>query len=501
MSKNSSSLSIQAVVFAIAVPVLLGFLVLTNQSLSFPLGSHDQNYLSSLLKGAPQVEKDSWLLPILDSGIARILPRDRSFLMVDLVRRWMGVLALLGISVWVGRSGGWVKGFWVALLGIGLLPLRQASTTLQPYAFFLVLFCWGCCLSFGRPWSKTGAAEQLGGGFLLGCSVFSAPLGFLFPLPIILRAAAQPRFRKCLEQPFWIALVGGILLSVSGVLADGTGFRGFDLGLRPETWTLSKAGQLKDLAVESITYPLLGVLTVGIFGCARGIAERGRETADLLIPALLALLLGETDTLRGSLAVPGILMLALAGFETLGKIFVARKEQILIPTLMVLATSYLLFFGGMPVMRDRQAHAREVGSLANLVVHHVPDGAPVCLFRLNPVLGYLQAILPPRDWIEVDPEIFRTSDMGERAVKAVAIRWVTEFPDRKEIWVDPKRMGEPASMGGVGENLKSELMNGLLNETFLGEFGAEVARFPIPRLEPDTRGKITTIRAPQRSED
>ena len=497
--KNTTPISVQTLAIAIAMVVLVGFIVLTNHSLSFPLGGHDQEYLTSLLRGEKPLVEDSWILSSLDEMIVRIVPHHTVFFLLDLCRRWMGVLALLGLATWVTRTRSWIQGVWVASLGIGLLPLRLASTALQPQVCFLFLFCWGGCLTFGKPWSKTGTAEQLGGGLLLGLSSLAAPSGFLFLLPILGRAAFNKHFRQSLEQTFWGGLLLGFLVSLGSLYWTIESGRTYAYGIRPETWTLSKLTQIGELAIDSLGILLLGLLVIGLLGWIRQ-RDPGRiEAMDWMWPALLALGLGEADPLRMSLATPGVLLLALAGLETIGRIFVARKEQVLIPTLIALALSYHLFFSGLKTLRDRQAHAREVAALSRLVMDHVPDQTPVCLFRLNPVLDYLEAILPFRDWKQVDAEVFRTSESGEVAVKRVVFQWITHYPDASEIWVDPKRMGEEPAMGGIGEELKTLILDTLPSETFVGEAGAELTRFPIPRIKPSNRGKITTIPAPSSS--
>ncbi|MCB9782013.1 MAG: hypothetical protein H6751_03500 [Candidatus Omnitrophica bacterium] len=133
------------------------------------------------------------------------------------------------------------------------------------------------------------------------------------------------------------------------------------------------------------------------------------------------------------------------------------------------------------------------------MVNHVPDSEPVCLFRLNPVLDYLAATLPPRQWEAVDPALFQVEETGEMGVKRVVFNLANAYSQGGSVWVDPKRLGEPRSMGGAGKDLKERLFQDLNSETYLGENGAELSRLLIPTLKPPIRGKLTTIPAPGES--
>ncbi|MCA9410462.1 MAG: hypothetical protein KC944_04580 [Candidatus Omnitrophica bacterium] len=482
----------------VALPLVLGFLLLTDQSLPFPLGGHYQNYLAQILKDRPIPVEESWILQDLDRTLVKFVPRARAFLVLDLTRRWMGLLGLLGLTVWVGRSVGWIPAVWVGSIGIALLPFRTIATSLEPQSLFLALFLWGCCLSFGKPWSKTGTAEQFGGGLFVGLSAFSAPLAFLFPIPLLLRAFASRSFRRNLEQPFWVGLAVGLAPGILWVM-NGRKNGLLDFGVRPETWNPAKLMVMAQMFQSSFGLLLLGLLALGIAGSLVRRPPFSREALDLTAPALVAIGLGEADIFRAALVVPGILLFGMIGLQTIGGVFVARKEKVLIPTVLALGLAYHLFFWGMHPMRDRQAHSREVGSLANLVVNHIPDSEPVCLFRLNPVLDYLAATLPPRQWEAVDPALFQVEETGEMGVKRVVFNLADDYSEGASVWVDPKRLGEPRSMGGAGKDLKERLFQDLNSETYLGENGAELSRLLIPTLKPPIRGKLTTIPAPGES--
>lgn len=491
MSRDSNRNSSRSLGLIVLSAAMVLFVIWTDQSLVFPLGGQDQGWLAAILKGNAPIPDSLWIVSGMDRLLVRLAPREKGYLLLETVRRWMGILALFGIAVWVGRSAGWVRGVWVILLGVGLLPLRVVCASLLPHSVFLALFSWGCCFAYGRPWSKTGTIEQFGGGVLMGAAAFAAPLGWLFLVPILLRTLLQTGFRRNLERPFWGGLAVGLGPGLLWLLM-GEGAVSRDLGFRPETWTTEKANRLADLAIMAWGWVLIPLLALGVVIAHRSKGPLHRESIDMFWPAVGVLLLGETDLFRASAGVPAVLLLSVVSLGAVGGIFVARKEQLLIPSLLVLGLGYHLFFSGLGVVRERQAHAREVGSLANLIVNHVPPGSPICLFRLNPLLECLEAMFPPREWRQADSSLFRMNlEKGEKVEEAV-LRWAQSHPEAHEIWVDPKRMGEDPSMGGVGEAVKSAILKGFPNETYLGEHGAEIAKFPIPQI----RGKRTTIPAP-----
>jgi hypothetical protein len=361
--------------------------------------------------------------------------------------------SLIGLGVWAWRMEGWLFGVWVGILSVGFLPLRIASTTLAPQVLCVAALVWGGLLTLGKPWSKTGTAEQFGGGILLGGACLTAPWGFLFGASVPLHGLFSKRYRRRLERPFWLGFGLGLLPGLVWLfLAEGASSA--MLGFRPETLGLPKFRHLVELATSSFGWPTVLLMVVGCFSVKGSPREDRLGAVDFAWPILPSLLLGYADPLRSSLAFPGTLLLAALGVRQIGHLFVNKTERKWLSTFLTLVVGYSAFFGSTPVLRERQAHSNEVKDLAELLAERVPSGEAVALFRLNHVAEYLSALEPERTW-----KIVRKSQFPSSPRTATRDFWGSPIGEGNFLWIDPKRLSES------GEGLGKEYW-----EDFLGAY-------------------------------
>jgi hypothetical protein len=204
---------------------------------------------------------------------------------------------------------------------------------------------------------------------------------------------------------------------------------------------------------------------------------------DLTWPVIPSLLLGYADPIHASLSFPGMAFLSVLGFQYAGKVFASRTEQKLIPTLLVLLLAYHAFFSGLPTIRERQSHSLEVASLAQLIVEKVPPRDPVALFRLEPLLGYLNALSPEKEWTVVHKTDFPPD------ARNACYTMFERFKGKHSIWIDRKRATEPGA--GLGSEYVEDMFESAPIELYYGEHAAELARIGLGPFR-SNRGKRTT---------
>ena len=307
--------------------------------------------------------------------------------------------------------------------------------------------------------------------------------GFLYAGAIPLHALASKGFRKRLEGTFWISFTIGLVPGICWLFFRCAG-TGCDWGFRPDSLGWIKAIQLRELVGGSAGWIFALSVALGLFAGLR--SERDGESVspiDLTWPVVPSLLLGYTDPINASLSLPGMMFLSAFGFRYAGKVFVSKTEQKLIPTLLVLLLGYHAFFSGLPTIRERQSHSLEVASLAKLVVEKVPPGDPIALFRLEPLLGYLNALLPEKRWTVVLKTDF-PPDAGH-ASTVLSER----FKGKRSVWVDRKRATEPGA--GLGSEYVEEWFESISTDVYYGEHSAELARIKLTPLG-SNRGKRTS---------
>jgi hypothetical protein len=452
--------------WCVLVYAVLVWVLLADQWLSFPLGEKDQLRVAWLISGSDSPPAgESWVADLLDPILAWVSPHN-PYPVLQGARRLFATVALVGMVVWVCRAGGWIKGIWVAVLVLGFLPVRLASIGLAPQAFCLALLVWGFALTLGPPWSKTGSVELFGGGALLGAAAFAAPWGWLYTLAVPIHTACSKTFRRNLEGGFWWGLLAGLIPGLLWLVQTPSSK---DLGIHLESVRLAKLGETYALLKEGWGGPFLLCMAAGICSIRK---KGGRWPAwgmETTWPLLPTILLGHADPVTTCLAFPGLLFFALAGLERIGKFFVNRTEQIAIPSLVVLLLGYHLYFSGLIAVRAQQGFSIESGSLALLITERVPPGSPVALFRLDPILSYLNALHPDRSWKSVPAKMF----LGPKEDVPDLLR--RRYGKEGEIWVDPKRLSEMDASPEIP--LLGTLQGGLSTDRFVGPHGVEIWRF------------------------
>lgn len=454
--------AVLCVAYALVVWVLFA-----NQSLVFPLGDEDQRTATVALRDLPDERGPSWVAAALDPLVAGFLPGN-PYPLMQFFRRLAATLAVVGTATWVWRSCGWALGLWVAVLGVGHLPLRIVAGALLPQSFCLAFLVWGGLFALGRPWSKTGTAEQLGGGFLLGCAWFAAPWGFLYSLALPIHTAVSSSFRKGFERPFWIGYLSGLAPGVLWLVV-GFGGSGRDWGIRPGSLGGHKMWQILELMGDSWGLVFTVSVAIGVFACGRWPEREMRGwPLDFVWPFVPSILLGYADAPRASLAFPGLIVLSALGYRAVGRLLVNRTEQKLIPSLVVLAVGYHAFFSGLPGIRERQAHSREVASLAELLLSEARPGDPVAFFRLEAMVDYLNALHPRLGLVQVGASAFPSQP------ERVSSKLGGLFPGKPFLWLDRKRAME--KVGGLGSSYVETLLHQTGTEHYLGKNSSELLR-------------------------
>lgn len=436
--------------FGLGLCVAYGVLVwalLHNQSLPFPLGPEDQERVVAAVGRESSTVETGWVTALIDRISAQVAPSVPYPLMRE-TRLAAGVVCLVGLSVWAWRLNGWLFGCWVGLLAVGFYPLRLAATTLAPQSVCAAMLVWGGMLALGRPWSKTGTAEQGAGGFLLGAACLAAPWGFLYGLSLPLRAIFSRRFRRRLERPFWIGYIAGW---VPGILWLGIAELSWSalLGIRLETLGWEKFGHFLHLAGFGLGWWFLLLAAVGVIQLSSPPRENRGWLFDFTWPILPSLVFGYADPLRCSLAFPGLVFLAALGVQRAGYVFVDKTERKWLSTFLALLVGYTSFFASLPTLRERQSHSAEVKDLAELILDRVPPSGAVALFRLNSVAEYLNALHPDKGWNVVGKERF-----PELPGEWDEAYWTEEIGLRS-LWLDPKRMAEEGP--GLGSGYLGEI--------------------------------------------
>ncbi len=443
----------------LVIYALVAWCVLGDAALPFPLSEGDQHRVASALGVAWGFQPDSWIADALDPWMASLLPKDPYPLLL-LLRRLAGTLALMGLVAWVWRSLGWVRGIWVAVLGISLLPLQWVAGTLAPQSFCLALLVWGHFLLHGPPWTKTGMAEAFGGGVLLGGSAFAAPWGWLFCMAVPLRTLWSPTYRAKLESGFWWGLVLGLLPGLVWWWKGGASAHIF--GFHLVTLEAAKLDPLLDLAITGWGLPVLALVLLGYRAFSHPVLL---GTQDLLWPLGVALLLGYADLPSSCLGLPGVILLALAGLERIGKVFVSHTEKVLIPTLLLLGIGYYTFCAGHQQIRHQQAYSRESAGLADLVLERITPQSVVYLGRQNSILLYLNALDQNRQYLPLDLETLRSHSVD------LPVSLTAKGVRSTNLWVDP-RLASSTGDGVVVE----KLLNDYRSERVVGNENAELAR-------------------------
>jgi hypothetical protein len=462
MARSSSTSILKRYrLLAVGAYALLAWVLLANQSLPFPLGDSDQAKVTNLLREDSQPRHDSWVARGIDP-LAVMLAQEAAYSWLVRARTLAAVVALVGMVVWTDRTwGGWPV-LWVAILGLVFPPLRWTLGTLESTPFFLALFVWGGLLALARPWSKTGTAEQIGAGLLWGSSLFAAPGAFWFGMAIVVHAVLSPIFRRRLETSFWGAFaLAAALATLGAVLQDQLGRGLFEIGFFG-----SPASELAHIG--ELLRGQLGLLftLLLILGCLSrwrtGLRMEEPPVAVFLWPVLALLLVGMATPPRLAMALPGFLFLAVSGLGLLGRVFVAKSEQRALATLLAFGLGYHLFFNFLPEIRLRQAYSREVEALARLIEAEVPTAELVGLFRLNPLVGYLNALHPESPW-----EIARPDQV---------LGWLQADPPTRPaaVWLDLQRALEPES--GLEPTQIEPLLASRSTEMRLGERGVRLLR-------------------------
>ncbi len=444
---------------------LVAWCVLGDASLPFPLSEQDQHRVASAVGTSWGLPSDSWVAEALDPWMATLLLKD-PFSLLLLLRRLAGTLALMGLVIWAWRGLGWIRGIWVAVLGISLLPLRWVAGTLAPQSFCLALLIWGHLLLHGHPWSKTGMAEAFGGGVLLGATAFAAPWGWLFCMAVPLHALWSKTYRAKLESGFWWGLGLGFL---PGVVWWWTGrYTLHDFGFHPETLTFEKIPPLMDLIISGWRLPVVLLVVLGLRSLCHP-AVTG--THDLIWPFIVAMIFGYGDLSSSSLGLPGVILLAVMGLERVGQIFISRTERILIPTLLALGIGYYLFFVGHSQIREQQAFSRQIAGLAELVVEKIPGRSAVLLGRHNSILLYLNALDRERGYLPLDGRI--VSRHMHDLPSFLAAKGVC----RTHLWINPVRVSALE-----GSSVVEHLMNSYRYERVIGPEDSELVRVNLTAL-------------------
>jgi len=458
---------------------LIVWIILSNEALFFPLHPEDQLRVARALGGDAIPPNTSWISPLLDRCLAWGAP-ESTYARIQVVRRFGVIFSMLGLAVWIWRSVGWVQGIWVAILAVVFLPNRFVAQTLAPECLSLPLLVWGYALAFGKNWTKTGTAESVGGGILLGCSAFAAPWGWLFVAAIPLRTLFSAAFRKRLEPSFWKGLALGLSPGMVWLFAGWILGSGRDVGLHLETLTAAKVGQVRDLILHAWGIPFTGLVILGIWFACKQTHQNRERAIDLTWPLVPAALLGYANPIGTCLASPGLILFCWFGLAGIGRIFVSRTEQMLVPTLLAAAFGYYAFFQGLPAVRAQQLYAQHSASLANLIQKQVPNGDTIALFRLNPLVGFLNSIPSKVNgqtgdrWRSIDTQFFLRLPSKRAEAQAMLLGELGSDP---VIWIDPARLREITELGG--KERIAELKDWFETEEFVGEHGVTLLRVVI----------------------
>lgn len=444
----------------------VGYWLLSDQALVFPLGAEEQHRVVAALGSPWEFPSDSWMADVIDPLLARISP-PAAYVYLQFIRRLAVVAALVGLGVWVWRSGGWVRGMWVAGLALTFLPIRLVGATLAPQALALPFLVWGWALALGPPWTKTGSLEASLGGALLGLSLFAAPWAWLFALSLPAASLFSKVLRRRLVSGFWISLAAGSIPSLVWWLYDRSG-RGRDLGYHPETLVSTKIPQLLELVTVTEGIALVFLVFAGVVGVIRRREEWNRWALLLAWGGVPTLAVGYASPAWAGLAVPGMVLLVAAGLQWMGGIFVSRSEREVIPSLVVILLSHHLFFSALPVIRGQQAFSLEEQGMTRLLAEQVPDDDFAALFRLNRLVAYTETVHKGRDWQILETEFFQNGTPDQ------VIELVTQFlAIRGTLWIDPKRLGE---LGESGKQILDGVETAFRVEKRVGNHSVELWR-------------------------
>jgi hypothetical protein len=243
----------------------------------------------------------------------------------------------------------------------------------------------------------------------------------------------------------------------------------YDFGLRLETLRWEKFGKAVELVLQGWGWVFSLLVLAGMMAGLKGDRRGLPWLAWPIVPSLLG---GYIDPVTTVLAVPILILLAVDGLEKLGKFFVSRGEQRVIPTLLALGAGYHLLFSGTPQIRAFQDYSHQDEARASLIVERIPSGAPVALFQENSLLDYLNALHPERKWLAV-PSTFFLAD-HEQLPRLIAL----QFEEAGEIWLDPARLRQAhpvraeAILGTLGSQFKREWV--------VGENSVELYRYRWP---------------------
>lgn len=357
---------------------LLLFYLLSIQALPFPLNEMDFRAVRNAWGIAGERVSDSWVAGPLDSHLAELFPQNLYFLM-QISRRIAIALAGSGLVIWAWRTLGAIQGLWMALLVVGFLPFRLCGISFASQGFGLALFVWGCALVFSPPWSKTAGVENSFGGFLLGASTFATPWSWLYALAIPLRAFHSKSFRSRLQRGFWWGFLIGVLPGLYWLTHEEQHDL-VDVGFHLETLVSGKMLTVFYLIRDGWGVPIVALALVGFRAAISKKPSQLSWWKDLSWPLPVTFILGYGDPLSLSLGSPAILFLVVFGLHRIGRMFVNRSEQIVLPTLLVCLLVYHMFFAGLKGVRAWQAYARENQGLVNLIREQVPPSALMALF-------------------------------------------------------------------------------------------------------------------------
>lgn len=462
---------LQLLPFLAGLYLLFLFLLLGNQSLPFPLNDSDFRAVNNAWGIPGERVPDSWVAEELDGWLVHFFPQ-KLYVPMQLSRRFSMALAGLGLVVWAWRALGAVPGLWMALLALGFMPLRLCGISYASQAFGLAFYIWGCCLIFPVPWSKTGGVENAAGGFLLGASSLAAPWAWLYSLAILLRISYSRPFRSRLQRGFWWGLVCGLLPGLIWLADGGRGGR-IDLGIHLETLVPGKIQTAFYLIRDGWGLPvfLLALLGIRVAGSLKG--SPLSWWVDLVWPLPVSFLLGYGDSISLAQAGPGILFLSLAGIQRVGKLFVNRTEQVVLPTFLVLLLAYHMFFAGLREVRDWQAYARENQGLADLVRENVPPGASLALFSKSSLVALIDPYRPESYLVGMVP----TQEFN-RGIEDL-VRYLSQRIERRgSLWMAPKQFREVFAPDG--EAILARLCRQFDCKSVIGQDQAELLEMNLP---------------------
>jgi hypothetical protein len=479
-------------IWILAIYTIILFVLVRDQALPFPLSHHDQSVVLEARGISTIFPRESWFTESIDSFLwmttTYLSVISDLYPLLLLYRQVFAILVLLGLAVWAWRGMGWLEGVWVGLLAMVFLPFRFALGTLAPQTFLLGCLVWGNLLLAGPSWSKTGMAEAVGGGFLLGCAFFAGPWGWLLVIASgvahILRptgcVAERGGIKLSRWQPQGFAPAFGFLVGIiPGLVWYLRSPHSYEWGIHLETLRFVKGIAIGELISQQWGYSVLFLLGIGITALLKRSTSWDCWIRLFLLSFGITLLSGYTDPITTSIGLPGLIFLAVMGLERIGRIFVDKTEQRLIPTIFLLGIVYLGYTQGQTQVRLQQIYSHEVRSLASLISEHVPPGSSVALFKSNHLLEYLAGINPEKQLDPVDTRVFQTWMEGLGQSRAsLPGSLVVKIPPA--VWIYPPKLSE--AFPGQGEDYLALLRRHAQEEKVQGPLGIELVCFRFQSL-------------------